>query len=618
MNGTNRVSKKRRAAASSSLGNRRAARHGARQSPTRPQSTRLGNGSKGAASGRLRKRAQDLRNGGTAAATLSSRHPASCANGTRSSVRRGGPISRANIPARSRRRRAAPRRGSEHSGAARRHQDPIRIGQSRIARKGPGIDFLARMFGVAIDDLSRARPRHVDLLRDELDRHMSDGSVEAGPDDIGLVDPQQPGLERLPGGLALSDRRGKGAVDILAEQGTQGHGVAFRKGIDDHRESGPRPVEKTVRIKTRVGATQSGQPGGDRVLRRRGRARDKRGLAALGERHYLVRGALREGIAAALEAGPSAEHAAQPEDQKSGDHRKQDDVEILTKPAHPVPCPAGLRALPEPDSVPSWGLDRLFLRQRQACRKRARCWRFRIWAGICGCSSHRPASLRMPPARAAAPGLHRTPPDLPAAGGAASRAFRTCPGSAAKPLSLRIGVGSDRAVCRGGAMSEAMRGNGQGGEPAAATEPYQLIINAQYVKDLSFENPRAPQSLIQPSTQPQVDINVDVNARNLAPEVFEVALTINASARVNNDPIFLVELVYGAVVTVKNAAEAIVPTLVLVETPRIIFPFARAVIADATRDGGFPPLMINPIDFAALLRRQQSAAAAVPSGGEVV
>jgi preprotein translocase subunit SecB len=167
-------------------------------------------------------------------------------------------------------------------------------------------------------------------------------------------------------------------------------------------------------------------------------------------------------------------------------------------------------------------------------------------------------------------------------------------------------------------MSEAMRGNGQGGEPAAATEPYQLIINAQYVKDLSFENPRAPQSLIQPGTQPQVDINVDVNARNLAPEVFEVALTINASARVNNDPIFLVELVYGAVVTVKNAAEAIVPTLVLVETPRIIFPFARAVIADATRDGGFPPLMINPIDFAALLRRQQSAAAAVPSGGEVV
>jgi preprotein translocase subunit SecB len=168
-------------------------------------------------------------------------------------------------------------------------------------------------------------------------------------------------------------------------------------------------------------------------------------------------------------------------------------------------------------------------------------------------------------------------------------------------------------------MSEVTRGNGQSGSAAAAAEPQPLIINAQYVKDLSFENPRAPQSLIQPSTQPQVDINVDVNARNLAPEVFEVTLTINASARVNNDPVFLVELVYGAVVTVRNASEAILPALILVETPRIIFPFARAVIADATRDGGFPPLMINPIDFAELLRRQQvSGAAAVPPGGEVV
>ncbi len=168
-------------------------------------------------------------------------------------------------------------------------------------------------------------------------------------------------------------------------------------------------------------------------------------------------------------------------------------------------------------------------------------------------------------------------------------------------------------------MSEVTRGNGQNSDPAPATEPQQLIVNAQYVKDLSFENPRAPQSLIQPSTQPQVDINVDVNARNLAPEVFEVTLTINASARVNNDPVFLVELIYGAVVTVRNASEAMLPALILVETPRIIFPFARAVIADATRDGGFPPLMINPIDFAELLRRQQvSGAAVVPPGGEVV
>jgi preprotein translocase subunit SecB len=156
-------------------------------------------------------------------------------------------------------------------------------------------------------------------------------------------------------------------------------------------------------------------------------------------------------------------------------------------------------------------------------------------------------------------------------------------------------------------MAEEPRGNGQG--DAAPVNPdalQQLIVNAQYIKDLSFENPRAPQSLIQQSTQPQVDINVDVKARNLGPEVFEVILTINATARAQDEPVFLVELAYGTVVTVKNAEPEVLSALILVETPRIVFPFARAIIANATRDGGFPPLMINPIDFAELLKRQQA------------
>ena len=155
-------------------------------------------------------------------------------------------------------------------------------------------------------------------------------------------------------------------------------------------------------------------------------------------------------------------------------------------------------------------------------------------------------------------------------------------------------------------MAEEPRGNGQGEMPVpppAAAQ--QLMINAQYVKDLSFENPRAPQSLIQPSTQPSVDINVDVKAQNLGPDLFEVVLTINATARVQDEPVFLVELVYGAVVTAANVPQEMLPPLILVEAPRIVFPFARAIIANATRDGGFPPLMINPIDFAELLRRHQ-------------
>ena len=162
-------------------------------------------------------------------------------------------------------------------------------------------------------------------------------------------------------------------------------------------------------------------------------------------------------------------------------------------------------------------------------------------------------------------------------------------------------------------MAEEARGNGQSDPPPPAPEPQQLIFNAQYIKDLSFENPRAPQSLIQQTVQPSVDINVDVKAQNLGPEVFEVILTINATARAQDQPVFLVELAYGTVVTVKNATPEMLAPLILVEAPRIVFPFARAIIANATRDGGFPPLMINPIDFGELLRR--NAAAAAPAAG---
>src|SRR4029077_20749813 len=114
-------------------------------------------------------------------------------------------------------------------------------------------------------------------------------------------------------------------------------------------------------------------------------------------------------------------------------------------------------------------------------------------------------------------------------------------------------------------------------------------------------------------------INVDVKAHNLNPEAYEVVLTINVTARQQSEPVFLVELAYAAVVTIRNAPEPLLGNLILVETPRIIFPFARAIIAEATRDGGFPPLMINPIDFAELLRRQQpEGQAAAPPGNPVV
>ena len=167
-------------------------------------------------------------------------------------------------------------------------------------------------------------------------------------------------------------------------------------------------------------------------------------------------------------------------------------------------------------------------------------------------------------------------------------------------------------------MSDEPAGNGPSpaqpiaGEPAAAA-PQQLIINAQYIKDLSFENPRAPNSLRQQTAQPAVEINVDVKAQSLAPENYEVVLTIKAGAKVQEDQLFVVELAYGAIITVRNLPQELLSQVVLVETPRLMFPFARNIIAETTRDGGFPPLMINPIDFGELLRRN---AAAAPAGGQ--
>jgi preprotein translocase subunit SecB len=148
-----------------------------------------------------------------------------------------------------------------------------------------------------------------------------------------------------------------------------------------------------------------------------------------------------------------------------------------------------------------------------------------------------------------------------------------------------------------------------GSDTAQAGQP-QLFINAQYVKDLSFENPRAPQSLLQQKAQPEVSLDVDVKARNLAPELFEVALTISAEAKAEGETAFIVQLTYCGVISAQNATPEILNAMILVETPRLLFPFARNVIATATRDGGFPPLLINPIDFAALVRREQEKAGA--------
>jgi preprotein translocase subunit SecB len=122
----------------------------------------------------------------------------------------------------------------------------------------------------------------------------------------------------------------------------------------------------------------------------------------------------------------------------------------------------------------------------------------------------------------------------------------------------------------------------------------------QYVKDLSFENPGAPLNL---TARPQIELGVDLQAKRLDGERFEVELKLRVSAQAENKPVFLLELIYGGLFQVNgNPPEDFLQQVLLIDAPNLLFPFARRIVADAVRDGGMPPLMIEPINFAALYR----------------
>lgn len=145
----------------------------------------------------------------------------------------------------------------------------------------------------------------------------------------------------------------------------------------------------------------------------------------------------------------------------------------------------------------------------------------------------------------------------------------------------------------------------------AETAPGMRIL-AQYIKDLSFENPNAPQSL-QPQEQPKLDINVNVGARPLGNDQYDITLTLTAKAANSTLTLFAIELVYAGLFHITGIPKEHLHPFVMIECPRMLFPFARNILADTSRNGGFPPLMLDPIDFAALYRQnmaQQSAAAA--------
>ena len=149
---------------------------------------------------------------------------------------------------------------------------------------------------------------------------------------------------------------------------------------------------------------------------------------------------------------------------------------------------------------------------------------------------------------------------------------------------------------------------------AWAASPAKLTVLAQYVKDLSFENPGAPQSLQGPGQNPQLKVSVNVNAEPRGEEAFEVALHLEVRASNDKGVIYNVELLYGGLFGLRNIPPHLLQPVLFIDCPTLIFPFMRRVLADVTRDGGFPPLMLDPIDFGRLfaenLARADAAQAA--------
>jgi len=160
-------------------------------------------------------------------------------------------------------------------------------------------------------------------------------------------------------------------------------------------------------------------------------------------------------------------------------------------------------------------------------------------------------------------------------------------------------------------MSDPGSNNGSTPGPEGQAPAFRMMALGQYVKDLSFENPGAPMNM---TARPQIDLAVEPQARRIDAERFETELRLRVSATAEGKSLFLLELVYAGLFAIQNAPEEYLQQILLIEAPHILFPFARRVVADTIRDGGMPPLMIEPIDFATLFRAKQAEAqkAAMP------
>jgi len=148
--------------------------------------------------------------------------------------------------------------------------------------------------------------------------------------------------------------------------------------------------------------------------------------------------------------------------------------------------------------------------------------------------------------------------------------------------------------------------------PAAANggPPVKVKVVGQYIKDLSFENPNIAKLLRSPGDTPNVELGINVNGQGIAPNVYESAITLNAKATNQNGTLYELEIVYAGLFNIENLPQQALEPFLLVNCPSILFPFLRRIAADISREGGFPPLLLDPFDFAGLYMHQQQELAA--------
>jgi preprotein translocase subunit SecB len=154
-----------------------------------------------------------------------------------------------------------------------------------------------------------------------------------------------------------------------------------------------------------------------------------------------------------------------------------------------------------------------------------------------------------------------------------------------------------------------------GADPnAQGPQPPGVRVLAQFIRDLSFESPHAPESLRPGPTQPQIDLGVELNARARPDGLFDVELKLNARAARETEAVFHLELLYAGLFQIVGVPENDLEPVLMIECPRYLFPFARQIVASLTGEGGFPPFVMDPLDFAGIYASRKAAAGGEQAG----